>query len=83
MMSEKEQRSAIVRMLHLISTAARYYSLQAKNGQNEVLANALPEMLKLLREYESLIKSEGDRSCPQSLSPSTLPIEYDAITPHL
>jgi len=45
-------------MLHLISTAARYYSLQAKNKQqDEVLAQALPEMRGLLLEYESLLKS--------------------------
>jgi hypothetical protein len=57
--SEKEQRKAIARMLYLISAAARYYSLVAKNEQNELLANALPEMRKLLLEYSALVGATG------------------------
>ena len=58
MIDDQQRRQAISRMLHLISTAARYYSLQAKNKQqDEVLAQALPEMRGLLLEYESLLKS--------------------------
>ena len=68
MMSDKEQRKAIGRMLYLISAAARYYALQAKNEQNEVLVNALPEMRELLREYESLIGAKDEQSCPESPS---------------
>jgi hypothetical protein len=60
MMSDKEQRKAIGRMLYLISTAARYYALQAKNEQNDVLVNALPEMRELLHEYESLIGAKAE-----------------------
>ncbi len=62
MMSNKERLEAIGRMLYLISAAARYYSLQAKNQQNEVLALALPEMRDLLREYESLIDVKDGQS---------------------
>lgn len=63
-MSNKERLEAIGRMLYLISAAARYYSLQAKNQRNEVLAQALPEMRDLLREYESLIEANDGQTCP-------------------
>ena len=58
MMSDRERRAAIGRMLYVISAAARYYSLQAKNDQNEMLAQALPEMRELLVQYEALLEVE-------------------------
>jgi hypothetical protein len=62
MMSKKERLEAIGRMLYLISAAARYYSLQARNQQSDVLAHALPEMRQLLREYETLAASDEQPS---------------------
>jgi hypothetical protein len=56
MISDKERLEAIGRMLFVISAAALYYSLQAKNKQNEVLVRALPEMRELLLQYESLVE---------------------------
>ena len=70
MMSEKEQRTAIARMLYVISATARFYSLQAKNDQNEELANALPEMRRLLLEYENLIGVREDQPHPKALAAS-------------
>ena len=58
MMSDSERRAAIGRMLYVISAAARYYSLQAKNEQNEMLAQALPEMRELFVQYEALLEVE-------------------------
>ena len=71
MMSEKEQRTAIARMLYVISATARFYSSQAKNDQNQELANALPEMRRLLHEYENLIGVKDQQPRPTSLAAST------------
>jgi hypothetical protein len=71
MMSEKEQRTAIARMLYVISSTARFYSLQAKNDQNQELTNALPEMRRLLHEYENLIGMKEEQPRPKSLAAST------------
>jgi len=74
-MSNKERLQAIGRMLYVISAAARYYSLQAKNQQSEVLARALPEMRDLLREYESLVEAQDGQPGAESPSVSSLPSE--------
>jgi hypothetical protein len=55
MMSDRQRREAIGRMLHLISVAASFYALQAKNERNEMWVKALPEMQDLLLRYESLL----------------------------
>lgn len=72
-MSKKEQLEAIGRMLYLISAAARYYSLQAKNQRSDVLAQALPEMRQLLREYESLAAAKDEQPSSELLSVSISP----------
>lgn len=56
MVSDRQRREAISRMLHQISVAASFYALQAKNERNEMLVAALPEMRALLLRYESLLE---------------------------
>ena len=68
MLSDKERREAIGRMLSLISDTANYYSLQAANEGSDTLTRALPEMRDLLLQYESLIGLNNEEASPKTTS---------------
>ena len=75
MMSDKEQRKAIGRMLYLISAAARVLCVASeKRTKWRCWLRFTGDMRELLREYESLIGAKDEQSCPESpSSPSTFP----------